>query len=75
MASVKRSKNSRHSHASKNPSNINAGQYPPSDQQSSEKPLSPVIRRSAINNLVGNNSQSSTGSSTDKSSAGPGGVP
>lgn len=59
-----RNRISRHLHPSgqamKNP---NSGPSPTSIAASDQKPLSPVIRRSAINNLVG-----STASSSDKSS-------
>ena len=66
MPAQKKQKISRHSQASGSKGLQGSAAFTSPDQSSSEiqKPLSPVIRRSAINNLVGNSTQ---GSSTDHS--------
>lgn len=63
---VTKRKGSRHGQPSKTNSGHHGLYVQPENEQSTTAPLSPAIRRSAINNLVGVNTNSST-SSTDES--------
>jgi len=60
---VTKRKNSRNSHASKTGSGHQGLNVQPENEGTA--PLSPAIRRSAINNLVGINTNSSTSSTGD----------